>query len=272
MQQILIPTDFSENARRAARYACAVFGENATYTILNTYEVPHSGATMLLSISDILEKDSLQLLREEQANLEEEFVSLAGKISIKAQMGAPETVIKKLTDAGDYSLVVMGTKGATGLKGALVGSVAANTMENLKCPVISVPEDANVGFPRKIVFAVDDEVLNLGLFPKELAELAARFDAEIMVLNVVPEGEMAHVGNAKGASKEPISAFGKVKHSFHFVEGRDVTKGIENFIKDNKVDLLAMVSKRNDLFGKLFGLSVTKQMMLHTKVPVMAFH
>jgi len=33
-----------------------------------------------------------------------------------------------------------------------------------------------------------------------------------------------------------------------------------------------MVSKRNDLFGKLFGLSVTKQMMLHTKVPVMAFH
>ncbi|MDP6907884.1 MAG: universal stress protein [Flavobacteriales bacterium] len=272
MQNILIPTDFSKNAVKAARYALKVFGNKANYTLLNTYEVPHSGATMLITIADILEKDSLQLLQEAKAGLAKDFPELEGKIEILAKMGAPDNVIEKLTDRDDYDMVVMGTQGATGLKGALVGSVASKTMESVKCPVIAVPESVEFKLPRKILYAADDKCLQEGAFPKELANLAQEFDSEVMVLNVIPEGEADHVGNSPENEREPISVFDNVKHSFHFVENKDVRYGIERFIQENQVDLLAMVTRRSDLISKLFGLSVTKQMMLDTSVPLVAFH
>ncbi len=271
MLNILIPTDFSKNAVKATRYALSVFGAKASFTLLNTYDVPHSGATMLITIADILEKDSLKLLQEARSSLLEEFPALDGKIDIVAKMGAPDSVMKKIVNHVGHDLIVMGTQGATGLKGALVGSVASNTMQNVSCPVFAVPESVDFKMPKKIVFAADDKCLQRGAFPKQLAGIVRAFDSELMVLNIVSEGERTHVGNSPENHRQPISAFDEVKHSFHFVENNDVRVGIENFIREKDVDLLAMVTRRSDLFSRIFGLSVTKQMMLDTKIPLVAF-
>ncbi len=270
MQNILIPSDFSANAQKAAAYAISLFGAKANYTLVNSYEVPHSGATMLISIADILEKDSLQLLREEQGRLFNLFPDLKDNISVKTLMGAPSVAIAKLAEEAD--LVVMGTKGASGLKEVLVGSVASNTLNDVKCPVIAVPESADLTIPKKLLFAADDKSLMEGKLPDGMAEIAQRFDAEVLLLNVVPKGEISHVGNDPDHDRKAIGVFERVKHSFHFIEEDDVNKGIEAFMKDHQVDMLAMITRRNDLFSRLFGLSNTKAMMMHTHVPLVAFH
>jgi hypothetical protein len=45
MKSILLLTNFSSNANRVMRYALNIF----KYTLPYTYEVPYSGATMLMS-------------------------------------------------------------------------------------------------------------------------------------------------------------------------------------------------------------------------------
>lgn len=270
MQNILIPSDFSANALKAAEYAISLFGSDAHYTLLNTYEVPHSGATMLISIADILEKDSLQLLREEQARLFQLHPGLKDNIHVKTAMGSPSVTIKKIAEEMDA--VVMGTKGASGLKEVLVGSVASNTLTDLTCPVVAVPEGAILSVPRKILFAADDKCLIEGKLPADLAELANRFDAEVLILNVVPKGDISHVGNNPDHDRPAIGVFEKVKHSIHFIEDEDVNHGIESFMKDHAVDMLAMITRKHDLFSRLFGKSNTKSMMMHTDVPLVALH
>ena len=272
MQNVLIPTDFSTNALKAAEYAITLFGNNAKYTLLNSYEVPHSGATMLISIADILEKDSIHLLNEEKKHLELRFPELQHGISVSAKMGAPTVAIKKVVESTGVDIVVMGTKGATGLKGILVGSVASNTISDVLCPVLAVPESVSTSLPKKILFAADDKCLNEGKLPDGLTEIANMFDAEVMVLNVVPKGELGHVGNSENSNSKPMGVFEGVNYSVHFIEDEDVNNGIESFMKNHQVDLLAMVTRRNDLFGKLFGLSNTKNMMMHSEVPLAAFH
>lgn len=272
MKNILLPTDFSSNAKRAVRYALFVFGEKAKYTLLNTYEVPHAGAPMLISISDILAKESLKNLNKELEILKEEFPELVGNISVMTETGAPEQVVERLTNIANYDLVVMGTKGATGIKEVLIGSVASNLMQSVTIPVLAVPESATLSVPQKILFAVDDTTLNEGLFPSELAALTRKFDAELLILNVVATGELDTVGNAKGNHRQPTSVFNGVKHSFQFVEGDNVNKAITEFAESNKVDLLAMVTRKNDFFSKMFGSSATKKMMQHVNVPIIAFH
>ncbi len=270
MQNILIPTDFSLNALRAAEYAITIFGNSANYTLVNCYEVPHSGATMLISIADILEKDSLQLLASERERLIGMYAALGLRIEVKSIMGSPAVAVRKIATEND--LVVMGTKGATGLKEVFVGSVASNVLENVPCPVIAIPEIAANVKPAKILFAADDKCLSEGELPERLVGLAKFFEAEVLILNVVPKGEISHVGNSAENSRKPTNAFENVKHSFHFIEDEEVNHGIEEFIKNNQVDMLGMITRRDDLFSRLFGTSNTKSMMMHTNVPLVAFH
>lgn len=272
MLNILIPTDFSDNANKAMRYAVELFGEDANYVLVNGFEVPHSGATMLISIADILEKDSNQLLNETKNALLKDMPNLEANISVKAVSGSPSAALKKLTSTGNYDLVVMGTKGASGLKEVLVGSVASNVLTDVDCPVLAIPADAELLSPTKIVFAADDQVLIEGKLPAALVELSARFNAEVLILNVVAKGELNHVGNAKGQNRTSEGSFEGVNHSIHFIEADNVNEGIEAFLKQNDADILAMVNRRNDLFSRMFGTSNTKAMIMHSSVPLFAFH
>ena len=272
MLNVLIPTDFSDNANKAMRYAVELFGEDAKYVLVNGYEVPYSGASMLISIADILEKDSIQLLNEAKNALIAEMPKLKENISVQAVAGAPSGALKKLTSKGEFDLVVMGTKGASGLKEVLVGSVASNVLSDVNCPVLAIPADAEMKVPSKILFAADDQVLIEGKLPAALVELSERFDAEVLILNVVPMGELGHVGNAEGQNRSSEGSFEGVKHSIHFVESEKVNEGIEAFIKSTEVDMLAMVNRKNDLFSRMFATSNTKSMMMHASVPLFAFH
>lgn len=272
MLKILIPTDFSANARKAFDLAVTIFGRDAQYTLVNSYEVPHSGATMLITIADILEKDSLLLLNKTKDEAIARYPDMEGQVSVRAVMGSPSVVIRKLVSEEDYDMVVMGTKGATGLKQVFVGSVAANTMMEVECPVIAVPENAPLKTPKKLVFAVDDQGLSSGAFPARLVDMATILNAEILVLNVVPLGELGHVGNSGTSSSVEIPAFENVTYSIHFTESDDVNKGIAAFVEKTGADMLAMVTRKNGFVSRLLGTSNTKLMMMSTQIPLAAFH
>lgn len=272
MLKVLIPTDFSDNARRAIDYAVSLFGAEAQYTLLNSYEVPHSGATMLISIGDILEKDALQLLENAKAIVLKDYVDLDGKIEIKAVMGTPDVAVHKAAEKGDFDIIVMGTQGASGLKEVLIGSVTSNVLSNVTVPVLAVPHDSETAPPKTILFAADDNCLASGKMPEHLVALANRFDAEVVVLNIVPKGELAHVGNSEDQINRASGIFEGVKHRVQFIESDDISNGIQKFITENEVDMLAMVTRKNDLFSRLFGTSNTQKMVMHTHVPLFAFH
>lgn len=272
MYKILIPTDFSDNAKKAMLYAVKLFGKDSKYTLVNGFEVPHSGANMLISIADILEKDSLKMLHDTRDQLLEEYPELKGNVDVRAVMGMPGVAVKKLTATEDFDLVVMGTKGATGLKEVFLGSVASSILTDVTIPVLAVPENAHLTEPESILFAADDKCLSDGVLPEQLERLCKNIDAEVLVLNVVPEGELAYVGNSESHSGRPDGIFNGVKHQVHFIESNDVNKGIEAFIDKNDVDMLAMITRKTDLLSRLFSKSNTKEMVMHSRIPIFAFH
>lgn len=264
MKHILIPTDFSDNAYRAAVYALRVFGDSARYTLVNAFQVPHSGSTMLISISDILKRDSEQLLKEQLARLEDDFPDLADNIEILAEMGQADTVLKRLLAKQPADLIVMGTKGATGLKSVLVGSVASNVMQNVPCAVLAVPFTEDPRSPQLILLAADDDTLAKDSCPDALAYVASRNDAKVLILNVLAEEEAAGAGD-----RTPVNKFDGITHSFYFEHGKDVGETITDFAKEKDVDMLAMVRRKKDLFSNLFGRSNTREMIQRANLPLL---
>jgi nucleotide-binding universal stress UspA family protein len=65
---------------------------------------------------------------------------------------------------------------------------------------------------------------------------------------------------------------GPVTPKYHFITSENTDEGIIDFAEKNNIELLIVLPKRHALLDKLLHKSLTKQLVLHSHVPVMALH
>ena len=145
IQHILCPTDFSESAEFALKYALAIAERHgATVELLHIAEasayagdpVNEQGQTY-----DETLRDRLQAMAEASGT----HVST----SVNVIDGTDYIEIVRRADAWPADLIVMGTHGRTGMKHLLIGSVAERVVRTSPCPVCTVrhPDHVLPGSP-----------------------------------------------------------------------------------------------------------------------------
>jgi nucleotide-binding universal stress UspA family protein len=63
-----------------------------------------------------------------------------------------------------------------------------------------------------------------------------------------------------------------LKPQYHLITGENIDESIISFVEKNNIDLLITLPKKRGLLEKLAHKSISKQLVLHTHVPVMAMH
>jgi nucleotide-binding universal stress UspA family protein len=154
---ILVPHDFSPTSdagvRRAVRLAKTAAGR---IHLLHAYAWPVRGVmpyemTIPAGVADAIRAGIEEKLEELRAGIEREGVPATAEASADLPVDAITGTAEKL-GAG---LIVMGTRGLTGLKHVVLGSVAERTVRLAPCPVLSVKEDDAGGEIRRILGATD---------------------------------------------------------------------------------------------------------------------
>lgn len=133
MKNILLTTDFSDNANSAIDYAIKLFGTKCKYTLINSYVEPAGTSTTLVSISSVLHKESVEGLTQ----LKNEILRNYGNeldIETSSWHGGLFNVINNLSKKKNIDYVVVGSKGASGLEKFLVGSNTLDVMKRVKIP------------------------------------------------------------------------------------------------------------------------------------------
>ncbi len=132
IQHLLVPLDFSGKSRQALRYAIPL-AQKFTAKIHLVHVLPPSGKTTKDEQNDQrmialkrLTQMSVQLL---PPRLRAENAVLSGK---------PAEAILSLVEKNNIDLIVLTTKGGSGLRRALVGSTAEHIMRHAPCPVMSL--------------------------------------------------------------------------------------------------------------------------------------
>lgn len=146
IQHILVPTDFSEESREAFRYACFL-AENtgATVDVIHIWDQPRylDAQTLLYapegnssqSVTDFIKLEAEEEMKKFLAHLHK---NKAVKVREFCVLGIPEEqIIQKAKDKFS-DLIVMGTRGRSGISHALLGSVAEKVLRMAPCPVITV--------------------------------------------------------------------------------------------------------------------------------------
>lgn len=271
MKTIIIPTDFSLNAQKAADFAVNMFiDETVNYELLNVYHVPSANATTLTSIEDVLEKDSKDDCAKEQSRLKDKFELDQSNLNAVSRLGFLPDILGMEAKDKDAYMIVMGTTGASGLKEKVIGSNAAAAVKESNIPVLVIPVEAELKALNNIVIALnlldDIDVSKLDA----VADIARKFNATVTVVDIVKnESDKNKVLNS--SNKILIEEFFEdIVVSVDVVVSDDTVGAIETFVQAKHANLLATSPKSYGFFENLFHSSVSGKLIMHTKIPVLA--
>ena len=136
--RILFATDFSQWARRAEDYACALACSwKASLTVLCVAEFPPGlNPDYLVNqqyLADLLKTASSQLVGL-KGRVERRGIAVTTRVAT----GIPSEEVITVARAEDSDLIVVGTRGKTGLAHVLLGSTAERVIRGAPCPVLTV--------------------------------------------------------------------------------------------------------------------------------------
>lgn len=270
MQKILIPTDFSDTARNAARYAQKyIAAPNTEFYILHAYKQPDS-TDMLISIVDILKEESDKMLNDEAEFFQKDFSISRSRIFLISALGEVEECVQECVRNYGIDVVVMGTAGASGLKEILVGSNTVKVIDSSVAPVLAVPLKNDEVYLDTIVLAIDNESIDDEHRLQVVKEVADANDAEIVLLHVSTKKEETFCFNIQLQNKLR-KFFGRMDISCVSLQGNDVEKEINDFVWENEIGMIVLLPRKMSLTQKLFGKrSLTKKINFHSKIPVLS--
>jgi nucleotide-binding universal stress UspA family protein len=272
MYNILIPTDFSDNARKAVNYAIWLFqGHELNIFLFNAYGTSRTEGSMLISIDDILKKEADHEMENELKRVKS-MLQPKMKVNGFVRNCTLTSYVNEVIEDWTIDLVILGTKGESGFKGKMVGSNATNVIRKVRIPILAVPSNAkwDDGGEFNIAFGSD-------LKPFEGRPLIKRFLTELNSESRKVQFEIFYISAENSGVLDSVKTyFGEMcpkdKCKFVNIIDQDIESGLEQYIKAKNPDLLMLVQRRDSFISRLLGNSVSQSMMLKAEMPMLVLH
>jgi universal stress protein A len=149
IRKILCPIDFSQHAERVVEWAAHLAKEHGSEVLLlHAYHLPVEfqqleGAYLPADFWDSVKEEAQRSLTVHGDRLREAGLMVREIV----REGYPASVIEEEAVQEAADLIVMGSRGLSGLKHLLLGSIAERVVQKAHCPVLTVnhPDDEPAG-------------------------------------------------------------------------------------------------------------------------------
>lgn len=275
MKKIIVPTDFSSYSNTALRTAIEISKKTQQEILLlhiidYVQHINHADSVSSQSINDLHK----ELKEESKEQLDQQLKSIASegcKVTAAIQTGFLKDVILEMLDKDpEINLIVMGSKGSSGLHEVLLGSNTEKIIRYATCPVLTVDD-----FDKKIEFN------NIVLAHNFEESLGARFK---LILNFVKTlGATLHLVRINTPQNFEGTRF-TMKAMDNFIkrwELENVTKnqfdhenleiGLAQFSHDVKGDMIVMGTHGRKGLGHFLYGSIAEDIANHLDIPVLTF-
>ncbi|WP_418639011.1 universal stress protein [Winogradskyella sp.] len=276
---ILLPTDFSENARNAISYAIDFFkSSECNFYLLhvNRIEAIVAGEDSYMPTAEVIEeiytkpsRDKLrQLLKEISENHDENpnhrFYTLIDNYFFLES-------IRKHVEEKKIDMIVMGTKGASGLKEYIIGSNTGDVITKVKCTTLVVPEYAKYKALKEIAFPSDFNLSYDINILQPLTDILKNLESNLRVIHI--QGKAASLNPEQLNNKELLNDyFEEFNPSFHFLTNKKVEDAIQCFVESRAVDMIVMVAKNLNYFQNILFHTRVEKITYHTDIPFLVLH
>jgi nucleotide-binding universal stress UspA family protein len=164
-------------------------------------------------------------------------------------------------------MVIMGSKGASGLTEIFIGSNAERVIRNADCPVITVKGKANPDTIQSIAFATDTSE-EQDLIVPVIKDFQKFLGLNLHLIRVCTP----HNYLTETKAKEQLDAFAKrnklENYSIGIAHGEFTDEGVIDFALRHKIPMIAMGTHGRTGLAHFFGGSITEDVANHANIPI----
>ena len=188
-EHILFATDFSAAAAAAIPYVKEIAGHDQSNVVVLNVRPP---VVNPMTVPESWPADVEAAQAIDKRHREEIRAAFAGiRLEVVIQEGDVISVVNAAIEKHHIDLLVIGTRGRTGIKKFILGSVAEEIFRDVSCPVLTIgpySDSSPNGEFRKILYATDLSPESKGA-AAYAASLAEAFEAELILLHVYPKSK-----------------------------------------------------------------------------------
>lgn len=287
VRRILVPVDFSSASAKAVDLALQLADLlKAEIKLLHVYFNPiidtapfDAGHTYQINLSSYLYEIE-QNARKQMASLVCDVRNRAknGKNKIRVSHtlanGVAADEILAVSRRFKPGLIVMGSKGIGKLSEGLIGSVTAKVVTKSEIPVIAIPESTKqtvIPEIKNILYATDfDDYDQIAL--SRLINLMHPFKSTLHCVHI-------SVGMKKSWDRVKMDLlkkfiedeYGDIPVKYKILLSDTVINGLESYMRDNKIEAIAMTNHSTGILNSIFTQSITKLVMQRIDRPLIVF-
>ena len=275
MRTIVVPTDFSSIASNAAYYGAEMAANiDASLTLIHICEIPVVYADVPVALPGPIELAQEAEIRIAQMKNELlQNIATPLKIYTEIKVGTITGQLKQFCEKINPYAVIMGNHGQGEIQSFLFGSNTIWAMKHLSWPLIVVPANARFKSIRTVGLACDFKKSIDAPPIEEIRRIIKDFKADLHVLYINTQESHdqydAVVIEGSGQLQEILN---DLHPHYHFIDYPDIEEGISEYAEKYCLDLLIVIPRKHDLLDRLFHHSHTKELALHTRMPLMSVH
>ena len=257
---IIVPTDFSQVADNAARYAAQMVKGQSDTTLVLLHVYDRAG-----------EKDEAEMLLE---RLKEELVT-NHSVTIENRLergGNIIEIIERIVRHTDAQLVVMGFAGKARVELTSIGSNTLKMVERNICPILVIPPTAHYFEIRNACLLSDFKEVQQSIPEIPIKNVLKLLKPSLHIINVNSDHYVSLTQDYMSERGRLLEMFHEFKPEFYFIGTYDLHETVQTFVHDKNIDLLITIPRNHSFFGSLFKTSNTKKLILESTIPILAAH
>jgi nucleotide-binding universal stress UspA family protein len=268
---ILVPVDFSKTSDKALAFAFDLARRtHAQLHVMHVIHLPMMDAAGPLGYA----VDACREMRERAevalAELEKKYKDRGVRWMSEIADGFVAEEVVNRANAMVPSFLVLGTTGASGFISQVMGTNAAHIVRKVKSPVVLIPEQWESSDMKDMVYAAMLEDSEIPFLEHAIA-FAQTYDAHLSLLKVNASLQLNQTED-EPLLNEIRAKFGPQTPALLHMKADSAAEGLEDFMEFHPVDALILVSRKLNLFDRIFESSTTRRLTMQTRIPLLIMH
>jgi nucleotide-binding universal stress UspA family protein len=260
MPTIIVPTDFSQVADNAARYAAQMIKGNydVNLILLHVYDKASDKKEAEILLERL--KDELQT---------KNFIKIECRLE---ESGDFIDTLERHARHTDAQLVVMGITGKSRLEQVFMGSNTLKMVERNVCPILIIPATAQYFEVKNACLLSDFKDVHQNIPEVPIKNVLQILKPSLHIINVNTEHYVSLTQEYLEERGRLLDMFKDFRPEFYFIGTYDLHETVQTFVADKHIDLLISIPRNHTFFGNMFKTSNTKRLVYESRIPILAAH
>jgi len=277
MNNFIVPIDFSETSKNAARYAAHISNlvPDAHLILYNVFDALEYGSDSS-PLGTEGEEDASRKKIVELA-LESVRIDISALTSARISVVAEESnhfldTLEAYVKKNNIQLIIMGLTGSTRLGQVFMGSNALNIVKRAIAPVIITPEHTHSTSAKNVLLLTDFQDVENTIPIDTVKSVLNLFNPRLFIVNVDDEHYVQVTEEYKAERQKLEEKLKEYKPEFFFIRLFDFVEATNQFVADNHIDLILTFPRKHSWLSNVFKTTSTSKLAYHSHVPIAAIN